>query len=511
MSKKNIDEVFQERFKDFGEVPDEKVWKSIEASLDQKKRKQRVIPFWWKLGGIAALLAVLFYVINPFNKDREDSVITDIENTEKQQVEENDRITEQEALDLDLSDTDSEAVVATQETEEEGRASTDVNQIKRKKASGQEKDTLEDKSQEVIEQESRITSVDPNKKKVLDTPDPKVSQKQVLDPTSKKNINTAVAINKNSTKEKVETEKENRHPQNTKLENIILKENEEEALTQADQADKLKDSIVQSQKKSIFDEIQEQQKEEMEAVTDNSSKWSVGPSVAPVFFDSFGEGSPIHSNFVGNTKSGKINFSYGLAVSYEVSEKLSIRSGVHKVDYGYDTNDISFSSSLTASTNEQIDNIDYSATARNLVVQNSTAARANEQVVSDVLSTANQAREGRMVQQFGYIEVPVELNYALVDKKVGVNLIGGMSSLFLVDNSVILEADGNATEMGEANNINNVNFSTNVGIGINYKLSPKMQVNLEPMFKYQLNTFSEAAGTFQPFSLGVYSGVSFKF
>ena len=124
MSKKNIDEMFQERFKDFGEVPDEKVWKSIEASLDLKKRKQRIIPFWWKLGGIAALLAVLFYVINPFNKDREDSVITDIENTEKQQVEENDRITEQEALDLDLSDTDSEAVVATQEAEEEGTFSS---------------------------------------------------------------------------------------------------------------------------------------------------------------------------------------------------------------------------------------------------------------------------------------------------------------------------------------------------------------------------------------------------
>ncbi|MGS0525680.1 hypothetical protein ACU8V7_11260 [Zobellia nedashkovskayae] len=39
MSKKNIDNLFQEKFRDFEEVPDEKVWNAIEASLDKKKRK----------------------------------------------------------------------------------------------------------------------------------------------------------------------------------------------------------------------------------------------------------------------------------------------------------------------------------------------------------------------------------------------------------------------------------------------------------------------------------------
>jgi hypothetical protein len=107
--------------------------------------------------------------------------------------------------------------------------------------------------------------------------------------------------------------------------------------------------------------------------------------------------------------------------------------------------------------------------------------------------------------------VPVELNYAVVDRKFGVHIIGGFSSLFLVDNAVSLESNGKTTEIGEANNINDLNFSTNIGFGLDYNISPKVQLNLEPMFKYQLKTFSDTSGSFQPFSLGVYSGLNFRF
>lgn len=111
-----------------------------------------------------------------------------------------------------------------------------------------------------------------------------------------------------------------------------------------------------------------------------------------------------------------------------------------------------------------------------------------------------------MSQHLGYLEVPLELDYALIDRKFGLNLVGGFSSLFLLDNSVTLNSGDLTTEVGEANNINNVNFSTNVGFGVNYKFTPTIQLNVEPVFKYQLNTFSEVSGDFRPFTIGVYSG-----
>ena len=212
-----------------------------------------------------------------------------------------------------------------------------------------------------------------------------------------------------------------------------------------------------------------------------------------------------------NSKSGNVNLSYGLRVSYDINKKLSIRSGLQRVDYGYDTNDISFSASLTASTNDQIDNINYASTSRNLVVRNMEDNKRSEQEISLEFVAQNPARDGRMIQDFGYIEFPLEVNYALLDQKFGIRVIGGFSSLFLVSNSVVLEANGNTVEMGEANNINDLNLSTNIGFGLNYKFSPTLQLNLEPMFKYQLNTFTQTAGNFQPFSVGIYTGLNFKF
>ena len=274
------------------------------------------------------------------------------------------------------------------------------------------------------------------------------------------------------------------------------------------------DAIAQNQvddttdeRQSIFNAIAEQ---EEDVIAQNSGgKWSVGPSIAPVYFSAAGEGSPVHSSFASNSKSGNVDLSYGVTVAYEVGKKLKVRTGVHRVNFGYDTNDVVFSSSLDGSVN-LIDNIDYARQSENIVVE-SRDKGALSLDKEEVNFSSSAILDGKMIQNLGYLEIPLELNYSLIDKKFGVDLIGGVSSLFLVDNSVLLESEGLVTEVGEANNANSMNFSTNVGLGFNYKFSPKVQLNLEPVFKYQLNTFSDTSGSFRPYSVGVYSGFSFKF
>ncbi|MEX0287697.1 MAG: outer membrane beta-barrel protein [Flavobacteriaceae bacterium] len=506
MNKNNIDKFFQEKFKDFEEVPDEKVWESIEASLDEKRKKRRIIPIWWRLGGVAALVAILFYIINPFESTTTPTVV----GTDTQQVEQADTGEGEEGsevLKTDTSDQEQEieVVETTKEDENVLDNSEDVSNLgssiarndkeEPHGASTEEKANANLLNQAVSDQETIVSAGDqdqnPNKvfEDTVKSESVLVDEKETLPTPS----NTRELAN-------TEVDKSEENKPNGIIEKLPPENTE------------VQEAVAASDKKSIFDEIA--QEEEEEVAENSKDRWSVGPSVAPVYFSSLGEGSPIHSNFVANSKTGNLNLSYGLSVSYELTKKLSVRSGIHKVDYGYDTNDVQFSSSLAASTNNRIDNIDYARASKNLVVQSSAdseAALTDSFAQSNEIAAPSPSRDGRMVQQFGYLEVPLELNYALVDKKVGVNIIGGVSSLFLVDNTVSLEADGGTTEIGEANNINSLNFSTNVGIGINYSLSPKMQLNLEPMFKYQLNTFSDTAGSFQPFSVGVYSGLSFKF
>jgi len=66
---KNIDRLFQEKFKDFEMAPPEMAWKNIETRLKEKKKKRRVIPFWFKTTGIAASLLLGFYTFMYYNSN----------------------------------------------------------------------------------------------------------------------------------------------------------------------------------------------------------------------------------------------------------------------------------------------------------------------------------------------------------------------------------------------------------------------------------------------------------
>ncbi len=510
MSKKNLDKIFQEKFEEFSDVPTEKVWKSIEASLNKKKKNRMVIPIWWKLGGIAAALAIGLFLINPFKDDGNETntIVTDLENVKDKQLEKENTVDQ----------TPNDVVPQVVESAESNNNTLIDLDIDQKKKSDSRKSL--DVNSTLVKHGRPQISIDEQKStnsKIAISKNEAATEKRnaIIEDVISNGKESALAINESQKKENISSENiaaiktgNDKPAQDSNTQEGVLKNIEtEEVIVEVKTADSEKKN--KEAKKSIFDEISDQEEELAEA---KGSKWSAGPSIAPVYFNAIGEGSPVHSIFVPNSKSGDVNLSYGLAVSYEINKKLSIKTGVHKVDYGYNTNDVEFSATLEGFGGGQIENIDYSLASRNIVVE-SKATKGNSFAENKALDAAAQDPSliGIMAQQFGYLEIPLELNYTLVDSKFGVDLIGGLSSLFLVDNSVTLTSGELITEMGEANNLNNVNFSTNIGFGVNYKFSPKVQLNIEPVFKYQLNTFSDTAGDFQPFTIGVYSGLSFKF
>ncbi len=501
MQKKKLDELFQERFLDFKEAPDAKVWQSIETSLDQK-RKKRIFPIWWQLGGIAAALAVAFMLFNPFANQQTseeiivdtDSTIENIGNTEPASESENSGNNPPSIPDNTIVDTTPPA--APTKGEENSVAGIGSNL---KGSSSKETDIGTKKAQNGVAASNTIQNKAGYGRGVV------AKENDTDQATDKEPLIAQQNITKTTT-----TSSENPTKNSTKLKEMD-DFNSLSSITPEEKRNETDDQV----KKSIFDAIADAESEKDIDQKENTSRWSAGPSVAPVYFNAIGQGSPVNSIFIPNSKSGNVNFSYGLNVAYAVSKKLTIRSGLHKVDYGYDTEDVAFSSSISAafSNQGQLSSIDYAPTSSSLIISSKKVAseKFNTANTSADVSARSAAREGFMSQQLGYLELPLELNYALVDNKFGVNLIWGISSLFLIDNAVSLTAGALTTEIGEANNINDLNFSANMGLGINYKFSPKIQLNLEPVFKYQLNTFSEINGTFRPYSIGVYSGLNFKF
>ena len=487
MSKIKLDKLFQEKFKGFQELPDEKVWQSIEASLNEKEKKRRVTPLWWKLGGVAAIIALGVFLINPFSNGQAipSSVVTETSNSNKDknnvQEEENNVILKEK-----INTTTKIAETPSNATSKEESGITTVSKNNILKNNGNRSTN------------KNVTNALVNRKK-------NTFKDNLVAETNKEKEASSIIETKNNNLAEVNTSKKDLNTsKNNHQETIITEEIEDELASEEKET-----------KKSIFEEIKEQEEEkEVLANKTPTKRWSAGPNIAPVYFDALGDGSPVDAMFVSNSKSGSTNLSYGLSVAYEVSKKLSIRSGVHKVDYSYNTNNVLFSSNFNSAISK-INNISYNTGSSSLEVfstdTNSKPRSSSKENFALDASAKSPAKEGSMSQQFGYIEVPLELNYNILDTKFGINFIGGVSSLFLIDNSILLSSQDITTELGEANNINSVNFSTNIGVGLNYKFSPKVKINVEPMFKYQLNTFSNTQGTFNPYSIGVYSGLIFKF
>ena len=58
--RKNIDRLYQEKFRDFAPEPSPELWNNIAGKLKEKDRKKPfIIPVWIKLGGVAAVLALV--------------------------------------------------------------------------------------------------------------------------------------------------------------------------------------------------------------------------------------------------------------------------------------------------------------------------------------------------------------------------------------------------------------------------------------------------------------------
>jgi hypothetical protein len=263
-------------------------------------------------------------------------------------------------------------------------------------------------------------------------------------------------------------------------------------------------------------DINEALKEEKESIAlteknSNDKKWSVGSTVAPIYFNTLSEGSPIHSVLAENEKKSITSLSYGVKVNYKINDKLSLQSGINSLDLAYQTKNVS---ALITSTeglsndtniNTNVDGIKIVTSSNN----NNAAVQRQEFASFQNGNLAN--LNGDLNQTFSYIEVPVEAKYALLRKKLGVNVIGGLSTYVLYNKGVTIQNENGSTMLGEASNINDLNFSGNVGIDVDYNINKKLYINVSPMFKYQFNTFSKNDGGFQPYYLGIYTGLNFRF
>lgn len=532
--KKNLDRLFQEQFKDFEEIPPEIVWKNIEAELN-KKKKRRIIPLWYKLSGVAVLLIFGFAgtraILNQSKIETKNPVVIEekINSIENQNsVVNSDEKDEQNQLDSIKSESNKinnnsnsknqvfsndEAVANDNSTNENSskKENKQQNKIDKLNQTKKENSGLVSNSSNKVNQPKEDNKNNPNRinsTELVDNSTLKDNNEKQISKTESAIVNTG-SINQIVIKKEVENSEKNKS--DVFVDNIIIKNDkhfvseENSSIIDKNKIDSAAVAMLDATKEelnTLGELLKEKEKEQKPKVEPKEDKWQITSNFAPVYLGSSSNGSPIHSQFANNNKEYQNTVSYGLGVNYDVGKKLTLRTGVNRVNFEYLTNGVEFFASIEGRPMASL-NSASNANAAPIVVQNINPA--------DDEASMRWTQQGAIEQSMEYYEIPLELSYKVINKKFGIDVIGGFSTLLLNNNSLMVVSDGFAAELGTANNLNTVHFSTNVGLGFRYRFWKSFQANFEPTFKYQLNTFSSNDGGFRPYFVGLYSGVSYRF
>ena len=470
---KNIDRLFQERFKDFEIEPNAQTWANIQASLNEENKERKIIPLWMKYTGIAAAFVLGFFTLNTVfktNTDTTNKIVIDTKsgNTLTKRIDSIAVPIKLNESTIDLKKSSEIATTNDQKTKDNENKTTTSQHPKDffGKTPNQKTATVYIRKNNSPLERQEINKQTLNSDKIL-------ADKVVL--TTAENVlsqnNEKVLINEkgNLAAAKTELKKE--------IANQNTETNELEAILKQKESKKNNNAVV------------------------IKNKWEITPNIAAMYANS--QNTSIDPQFSENTKSTDNSIGFGIGVHYAISKKIALRTGINKFALGYNTNNVTYSSGLSTTS---LANVDYTT---NAMVELRTSASGNSLMTFE--KNLQKTSTGTINQKMGYYEVPLEISYSIVDKKIGISLIGGFSTLFLDENKVSLISSETNLKLGEANNLNAMHFSSNIGLGFKYNFVKSFQLNFEPMVKYQLNTFSNNSGTTKPILIGLYSGISYRF
>jgi predicted DNA binding protein len=472
---KNIDRLFQEQFKGFEETPSPKVWLNIEAEL-KKDKKRKVIPLWFKFSGIAAAFLLGLFLLNTnqsFHSKTDKHIVSGAK--------------------ISKDSANRKQIFPQNSSNKNQIVSNSAAKFKSKKEiinSNFSKSITKDEKNSNPSGASKVLVY--QKKNQKDTnvflPKSNLPLKQLV--TNENNNNYSSL---NAEKNSVDSPNSLANAPNQILEKKDFKENEE----------LIKQVATNSELPNELEEILKAKSAQKIVVESNKNKWQITSNVAPVYLNANSGGSPIDSQLSDYDKKSDNSISFGIGVRYAMGKKTVIRTGINKVVLGYNTNNVLYATGLTANN---LKNIEYSSTNVIKFVND-----ANYSLLTTSEKEIQNTNTGNLNQKMGYFELPMEVSYAVLDKKFGINLIGGFSTLFLNENAISLESSQSNILLGEAKNLSQVHFSSNVGLGFRYQVTKSFQINVEPIVKYQLNAFSSNSGDFKPLFFGLYSGVSYGF
>jgi len=256
-------------------------------------------------------------------------------------------------------------------------------------------------------------------------------------------------------------------------------------------------------------------------------KWQVGASLSPLLsYRDVASPDVTQNMIVNNSESPRITYAGGIQVSYLQSSRLTIESGisynrmgVNIGDYssfsgGWFSRDMLYSehSSKVVSISNSMGTVVGNTEETYLNNYQSDGAIADYHMLEPVAMAVGDATVQGFSQSFDYLEIPLNVKFKVIDRTVDVQLVGGISTNLLVNNSISAVTEAGRVKIGEVTEVKKMNYVGNAGIGLIYDLFERFSLTVEPRFRYYLNSVNSSyLPVTRPYSFGVYTGLQYLF
>jgi len=247
-----------------------------------------------------------------------------------------------------------------------------------------------------------------------------------------------------------------------------------------------------------------------------SSNWSIGGRISPLYsYRTINDGSyetaneAVAKEYFDEVESGLLTIAGGISLNYKFSDRWSLGSGMYVSRIGQETSQVLAFATPGSSGMYKL------ATSAGTVTINPVkfqSVMVEQQVSVKDTIPGGYIVSGDFVQNLDYFEVPFIMQYKVTDKRFSVQLMGGLSPGILVNNRSYFESDGQKVQTGIIEDVSPMIYNSVVGFGLEYSISEKVSLNLEPTFRYSLTPVNTSSNlSTHPYSMSWFTGITYRF
>ena len=466
---KNIEELFKKHSESHEVMPPPDVWSRIENSLNKKQKEKRIV--WLRIAGVAASLLIMVSLTILL-------WVSDI-STKNISLSENMPLTEENA---------------------------EVEDIQQSPVNGDDNNTDLEK-----ENKMPVLNKQPEKDKIAylladkHTDIVYVSNENAAKPAKIESA-TSIQLNNNLIvsdyfiSDKIEIKK--------------LKEEYADFISAENYADDIFGTIIKDELKK------------------NRPKIEIGGAYSPVYsFRQASENNPATMQAGRAALPNEQGIMYGgggLNLNVKMTKKWSVESGVRYARMGQKVTPDSYTDmfammSLNNYENNVLGQVPLNNSMGNINIDNNINSIPKFDDTQNYPETGfslspskvsgyeNETSINKLELNVDYLEVPLTMRYYVIDNKITLSMLAGVSANFLINNNAYLLDNDLKEKIGEVADISALSMSTHAGLSFSLPILGQLSLQIEPRVNYFISNINKGDYQFRPYSFGVYSGIKYKF